>query len=142
MKRKYIYLLILAVVVCGGAAIVYKIWNKPFSDPLSGDAIRISATRLFADFSKNETDAQKKYVPQKLGDKKLEITGEIDDIGKNEDNETYYILKTGDENFGVKCIFDKGNEDEDAMEGNTIVVRGFCTGYNMDVIVNRCKVVK
>ena len=140
MKRKYIVLIVLAVVICIGGTVVYKIWNKPFSDPLRGDAIRVTAKQLFTDFSTNETEAQKKYVPQKFGDKKLEITGEINDIGKNEDNETYYILKTGDENFGVKCIMDKGNEG--AKVGDSIVIRGFCTGYNMDVIVNRCKVVK
>ena len=128
--------------LCIGAAVVYKVWNKPFNDPLNGDAIKISAKQLFADFNSNETEAQKKYVPQKLGDKKLEITGEISEIGKNEDNETYYLLKSGDDNFGVKCIVDKGSESESAKPGTAIVIRGFCTGYNMDVIVNRCKVVK
>jgi len=142
MKRKYIFLIVFAVAICIGAAVAYRVWNKTFSDPLSGDAISITARQLFTDFNNNETEAQKKYVPRKLGDKKLEISGEISEIGKNEDNETYYILKTGDANFGVKCIVDKGGESDNAKVGNSIVVRGFCTGYNMDVIVNRCKVVK
>ncbi len=142
MKRRSVFLLLFAAIIFIGAIFIYKIWNKPFKDPLSGDAIKVSATQLFADFSGNETEAQKKYVPQKLGDKKLEIAGEISEIGKNEDNEVYYILKTGDENFGVKCILDKGSESENAKVGNNITIRGFCTGYNMDVIVNRCKVVQ
>ena len=44
--------------------------------------------------------------------------------------------------FGVKCIMDKGEEIANANVGGNITVRGFCDGYNMDVIVNRCKPVK
>ncbi len=134
-------LLLFVLIICVSATVVYNVWNKPFKDPLSGDAIAVSASQLFNDFSTNEIEAQKKYVPQKLGDKKLEITGEIREIGKNEDNETYYMLKTDDENFGVKCIIDKGSESVNAKAGSKIIIRGFCAGYNMDVIVNRCKVV-
>lgn len=141
MKKKHIFLVFALLIIIGGVT-GYLVWNKPFKDPLSGDAVKITARQLFADFSANEMAAQKKYVPEKLGDKKLEITGEINEIGKNEDNETYYILKTDDENFGVKCILEKGDEIINAVKGNNVVLRGFCTGYNMDVIVNRCKVVK
>ena len=54
-----------------------------------------------------------------------------------------YNLKTSDEMFGVKCIMDKGNESRGMQrQVISITVRGFCDGYNMDVIVNRCKPVK
>jgi hypothetical protein len=96
---------------------------------------------LFNDFSTNEATAQKKYVPEKLGDKKVEVSGEIKEIGKNESGETFYMLKTTDEMFGVKCIMEKGKE-LNAKPGDNITVRGFCDGYNMDVIVNRCRLVK
>jgi hypothetical protein len=140
-KRSAVLISILIILVVGGV-IVYKIWNKPFNDPLEGDAIKITAIQLFNDFSTNEASAQKKYVPEKLGDKKVEITGEIKEIGKNEDGEIFYILKTPDEMFGVKCIMDKGEEIKNAKVGDAITIRGFCDGYNMDVIVNRCKAVK
>jgi hypothetical protein len=97
--------------------------------------------QLFNDFSINEASAQKKYVPEKLGNKKVEVTGEIKEMG-NENGETFYILKTTDEMFGVKCIMDKGEEVANAKVGDNITVRGFCDGYNMDVIVNRCKAIK
>ena len=72
----------------------------------------------------------------------LEVTGEVRDTGRNEDGEIYYILKTNDEMFGVKCILDKGFELPGTKPGDQVKIRGFCTGFNMDVIINRCKAVK
>lgn len=140
-KSSKIIIVLIAIMVIVGF-IGYKMWNKPFTDPLSGDAIKVTAVQLFNDFAANETAAQKKYVPIKVGDKTLQVTGAIREIGRNEGGEVFYTLKTTDEMFGVKCIMEIGEEVNDVKEGDNITVRGFCDGYNMDVIVNRCKVVK
>lgn len=140
-KRPIVLISIFIILIIAGVA-GYKIWNKPFKDPLQGDAIKVTAVQLFNDFSTNEVSAQKKYVPEEVGNKKVEITGQINAIGKNEDGEIFYTLKTSDEMFGVKCIMDKGEEISNAKVGDNIAVRGFCDGYNMDVIINRCKPVK
>lgn len=142
MSKRSLLLLSILIVIAIGGFVVYKIWNKPFKDPLQGDAIKVTSTQLFSDFSTDEAAAQKKYVPEKMGDKKVEVSGEITGIGINEDGETFYTLKTSDDMFSVKCIMDKGKEVTSAKVGDTITVRGFCDGYNMDVIVNRCKAVK
>lgn len=139
MKKRSVLLLSILVIMTVGAVVGYKMWNKPFKDPLQGDAVKVTAIQLFNDFSVNEAEAQKKYVPVKLGDKKVEVTGQISAIGKNESGETFYTLKTSDEIFGVRCIMDKGEKVQNAKVGDNITVRGFCDGYNMDVIVNRCK---
>lgn len=142
MSKRSVILLIILIIVCIGGFIGYKMWNKPFKDPLEGDAIKVTSTELFNDFSTNEAAAQKKYVPEKVGEKKVEISGEISEVGKNDAGETWYTLKTNDPMFGVKCIIDKGYEIAGTKAGDKITVRGFCDGYNMDVIVNRCKPVK
>ena len=142
MSRRSVLLISILIIIAVGGLVGYKMWNKPFKDPLEGDAIKVTAVQLFNDFSTNEVAAQKTYVPEKLGDKKVQVTGEITGIGKNDDGETFYTLKTSDEMFGVKCIMDKGQEIANAKTGDNITVRGFCDGYNMDVIVNRCKIVK
>jgi hypothetical protein len=142
MSKRSVLLIAILVILAIGGVVGYKMWNKPFKDPLEGNAIRVTAIQLFNDFSSNEAAAQKKYVPEKLGDKKVQVSGQIAEIGKNEDGETFYTLKTTDEMFGVKCIMDKGEEIANAKVGDSITVRGFCDGYNMDVIVNRCKPVK
>ena len=142
MSKKFAVLISILVILIIGAIVVYTIWNKPFKDPLKGEAIKVTAIQLFNDFNTNEASAQKKYVPEKLGDKKVEVSGEIKEKGKNEDGEFFYTLKTTDEMFGVKCLMDKGEEIVNAKAGDNITVRGFCDGYNMDVIINRCKPVK
>jgi hypothetical protein len=142
MSKRSVLLIAILVILAIGGVVAYKMWNKPFKDPLEGDAIKVTAIQLFNDFSTNEAVAQKKYVPEKLGDKKVQVTGEVTEIGKNNDGETFYALKTSDEMFVVKCIMDKGEEIANAKVGDSITVRGFCDGYNMDVIVNRCKPVK
>lgn len=142
MKKRSVLIIIILIILGAGSVIAYRMWNKPFKDPLQGDAIKVTAIQLFNDFSTNETEAQKKYVPAKLGDKKVEVTGQITDLGKNPDGEIFYTLKTSDEMFGVKCVMDNGEEIANAKVGDAITVRGFCDGYNMDVIVNRCKPVK
>jgi hypothetical protein len=139
MSKKFILLIAVFAILIIGAAVGFKIWNKPFQDPLKGDAINVTAIQLFNDFSTNEAAAQSKYVPQKVGEKKIQVSGEIKEIGKNEDGEVIYTLKTSDEMFGVKCIMDKSEQITSVKAGENITVRGFCDGYNMDVIVNRCK---
>jgi len=101
MSKRSVLLIAILVILAIGGVVGYKMWNKPFKDPLEGDAIKVAAVQLFNDFSTNEAVAQKKYVPEKLGDKKVEVTGQITDIGKNDDGETFYTLKTSDEMFGV-----------------------------------------
>ena len=142
MSKRSVIILAILIILGIGAFIVYKIWNKPFNDPLEGDAIKVTATQLFSDFSTNEAAAQKKYVSEKVDDKNLEVSGKIKETGKNADGETYYMLQTADEMFGVKCTMDKGFEIANAKDGDSVTVRGFCNGYNMDVSVNRCKAVK
>ena len=142
MRKRTAVLISILIILAVGGFIGYKIWNKPFTDPMQGEAIKVTAIQLFNDFSTDEVTAQKKYVPEKLGEKKVEVTGQIIETGKNADGEFFYTLKTSDEMFGVKCIMDKGEEMKNAKVGDAITVRGFCDGYNMDVIVNRCKQVK
>lgn len=142
MKRRSYFVLTLFSLFAVAALIGYKTWNKPFSDPLDGNAIKVNAIQLFSDFSTDEKAAQKKYVPQKVGEKIIEVSGEIQEVGKNADGENFYILKTSDETAGVKCIMNKGDEIVNAKAGNNITIRGFCDGYNLDVIVNRCKPVQ
>jgi hypothetical protein len=142
MNRKTLIQVSFALVLGVALLMSHLMWNKPFSDPLTGDAVKITAIRLFNDFSINEAAAQKEYATGKSGENKVEVTGVIKNIGKNDAGETYYILKTDDDMFGVKCIMQPGSEIANASVDDTITIRGFCDGFNMDVIVNRCKPVK
>ena len=142
MSRKKILGLVVIVIICIGAYCGWKMWNKPFKDPLAVNSQKVTATQLFHDFSTGEVEAQKKYVPDKVDGSAVEVYGEIKDTGQNTDGEKFYVLSAGEEMFGVKCIMDKGNLISNVRPGDNVTLRGFCTGYNMDVILNRCKQVK
>lgn len=142
MSKRSVVLIIILIILSVGGVVGYKIWNKPFNDPLEGEAINVTAIQLFNDFTSNEALAQKKYVPEKVGEKIVQVSGQVNETGKNESGETFYTLKTTDEMFGVKCTMDKGEEFKNAKVGDNITIRGFCDGYTTDVIVNRCKPVK
>lgn len=149
-KVKRNILLIVLLLGIAGAAIGYKIWNKPFTDALSGDAINITAEQLLTDFTKDEASARKKYVPESVGDKILEVTGEVKEASLNDAGENVYILKAGSEMSGIKCVMEKEKDVATAKAGDKIKIRGFCNGYLADemipdmaeVILNRCKIVK
>jgi hypothetical protein len=146
--KRYIFLTVLLVLVAG-VTIGYRMWNKPFKDALSGDAIVITAEQLLKDFSADEAKAREKYVPKSVGDKILEITGQVKEVGANAEGETFYILKAGGDMSGVKCIMEKQEGTTAVKAGQTVKIRGFCNGYLADeiipdvaeVIVNRCKLV-
>lgn len=141
MSKRSIWLIVLTICLIG-VFIGWKMWNKPFSDPLHGEAIKVTASQLFNDFNTNESNAQKIYVPEKVDNKVVEVSGIIKDSGRNTDGEQFYVLKSADEMFGVKCVMEKGYLLPNAKPGDNLCVRGFCTGYNLDVIVNRCRQVK
>ena len=84
----------IAVIIAAGALIGYKMWNQPFRDPAKGEAINVTAEKLFTDFNTDEAAARKQYVPETLGSKVVQVTGEVKEIGKNESGESYYYLKT------------------------------------------------
>ena len=142
MNKKRLIGLAIVIIVGISAYIVWTMWNKPFKDPLETDAVKVTSLQIFHDFSTNEGDAQKKYVPEKVDSRAVEVTGKIKDTGKNNDGEKYLVLDGGDEMFGVKCIMDKGKTTSNPKPGDKVCVRGFCTGYNMDVILNRCQEIK
>lgn len=138
MSRKRLVVLLILLMICIGGILGYKLWNKPFPG-LSKDALKVTAIQLFNDFNTDEKLAQSKYVPEKLDSKTLEVSGAIKDTGQNSDGEQYCILNGGDDTFGVKCIMEKGFMNDSLKPGDKVVFRGFCTGFNMDVILNRCQ---
>jgi hypothetical protein len=134
-------LIVIVVVVVAGGIIAYSKWNQSIHNPLRGDAIKVTAVQLFSDFSTNEAAAQKKYVPVTNDDKVVEVSGTVNTVGSNADGGTFYELKTDDPMFVVKCVLE-GKPESKVKAGEFVTVRGYCNGYNMDVIMNRCRVVK
>lgn len=134
MKRIIFLIAILAVIT--GAFIGFSQYNKKHKDLQKINAdYTLEASSLFAAFSTNETEANKKYLS-----KIVELSGKVTDIKSSDDAYQLY-LETDDPMFGIICdMEDQANENKIKI-GDEIKIRGICSGFLMDVALNRCVIV-
>lgn len=136
MKAKILIpgFLLLALVA---AAIAYYQYNKPHRDAAEEKpAFEITAADLFNEFSANEMAASDKYR-----DKVVLISGVVMDKSILPDSTVQVVLEVNDPIFGVKCSFQAPGPALTDI-GNAIILKGICSGFNADVELNRCVLVK
>lgn len=128
MKKIFIGLLILVAI---GGATYYYVMHKPHKSVADETAISISAQELFTAFSSNEQSANSKYL-----NKALEVSGVVLSIDENQDKQPYIMLQTDDMMYGIMCtLHDKKTT---VHKGDTIKVKGFCSGLVGDVKLTDC----
>ncbi len=132
MKKIAIVLLGLAVI--GGIA-GYLLWNKPHQDVSATKAdVVFTADHLLKAFESNEEAANKKYL-----DKIIKVNGVIRNVEKNDAGEISVILATDNDMSSVICNFDPDFRDIQKLnQGKEVVIKGLCSGYLMDVVLDRC----
>jgi hypothetical protein len=135
---KKILLAVLVIALLGGGYAWY-LYNKPVAD--TGDldaALTVTADQLFSDFESNETDANKKY----LG-KIIRVNGTVKDVSIGDGGELNLVMNSGNDMFGVNCGLSKGQETayKDYQVGDSISIKGECTGLSLDVVMTRCVIV-
>ena len=130
--------IIIAVFLVGLASfgIGMYFWNKPVASlDRSSPDVSVPASKLMDDFETDEDSANDIY----LG-KVVEVSGVLKEV-KGGDNGTQVVLETESMLGGVTCSFAKGEvtpEDLAGSIGKSIRIKGECTGYLMDVILERC----
>jgi hypothetical protein len=97
----------------------------------------ITATQLQKEFEDNETTASAKYT-----NKIIEVTGKIVSIKPADNNVTNITLATGSDFSSVICTFPAIADPSKLLQGSEITLRGECSGYLMDVLLNNCAVIK
>jgi hypothetical protein len=99
--------------------------------------MEINASELLKKFTDDETSANVSFL-----DKVIIVEGLIENI--SEDSATISVyLKNPDDIAGIQCGFDKEAIDKSTLkQGDKIRVKGKCTGYLMDVVLNKCAVEK
>lgn len=136
MKKVILVILLLAV----ASGIGYYIYNKPPEGVANKKAdYSLSPSELLAEFQKDEEAANAKY----LG-KVVELKGAILEIVPGEDMEMQLILDTGDIMSRVSCVMDEEYNtflERKLKSGDTVTIKGFCTGMTMDVVIDRCVIV-
>jgi hypothetical protein len=137
MKTKKIGIAVLILLLIA-AFVAYNTYNKPHVNvgETSSD-ITITAAEILNDFTSDETSANAIYL-----EKIIEVTGVISDI-KVERKKGIITLKTNDD-FGsvLGHLSDEATNNISTLKiGQTITLKGICTGYLMDVILVKCEII-
>jgi hypothetical protein len=130
MKKRVYILALLALLICSALILFYYRWNKPHQNVAVIAGIKIDAADLFREFSETEKTATAKY-----NGKVLEISGVVSGISVNQEGNTIVQLQTDDPMFGINCTMEK---NEKLKEGETVTLKGICSGFTTDVIIIRC----
>jgi len=93
----------------------------------------ISATNLQKEFEDDETGASAKFV-----NKVVEVTGIISSVKPTENNGISVTLLTGSDFSSVICTFTVVKDAEMLKQGKEITIRGECSGFLLDVLLNNC----
>jgi hypothetical protein len=97
----------------------------------------ITAVDLQKAFEDNETSATAKYV-----NKILEIEGEVESVKTGEANVLSVTIKSSSDLSSVICTFPAVTDPAKFTAGSRVTVRGECSGFLMDVLMNNCVKVK
>lgn len=129
-------LFILAVIAILGALGGYWYINRPVPglEKLNTE-VRVDAAELNRAFASDESKANSLY----LG-KVIEVTGEVKEIDEQE-NSKYIILKSDELLSSVRCELDPRYNDTEVSVGETLSLKGKCSGYLMDVELDNCIIV-
>jgi hypothetical protein len=96
----------------------------------------ITAITLQKEFEDNEAAASAKYIK-----KILEVSGYISSVTQADSNNVNIALKSGNDLSSVICTFALADHSK-FKAGDEITIRGECSGFLMDVLLNNCAIVQ
>jgi hypothetical protein len=126
LKKWFFAALLLAAVA---ATAGYYYLNKPHRSVADETATLVSADSLFMAFATDEASANARYL-----NAVLRVEGVIKSVERNTENKQVVVLDAGDPMFGVNCTLEK---EAEVKEGQTVVIKGICTGYLADVVITQ-----
>jgi hypothetical protein len=138
--KTYIKILLGVVMFIGLAAILAALYmyNLKHTDMAKAkpDFI-ITATALLKEFEDNEAAASAKYI-----NKIVELTGTVATVKPAENNIVNISLVTESDLSSVICTFAAISDPSSVKTGDVITLRGECSGFLMDVLLNNCAILK
>ncbi len=97
----------------------------------------VTASVLEKAFEHNETAASKKYI-----NKIIEVTGTVASVKPAGNNVLTISLATGSDLSAVICTFTAVTDTSKFRTGDKINLRGECSGFLMDVLLNNCALIQ
>ncbi len=137
MNRIFKFLLIALLILAIFSAVGYfSFMNAPKASVKAKKTFStIAATELFQQFEADETASNTKYIG-----KTLEVTGTVGDITEDENGAPVILMEAGEDGFGgVLCTLEGSQKEKaDALKlGQTLKIKGVCTGMLMEVVINK-----
>ena len=128
---------LILVLVAGGILAALYLYNMQGKDlqKVKPDFI-LSASELQGAFEADEAAASSNYI-----NKIIEVSGEIESVKEGENQTLVVTLKTENPVSAVSCTFQTASGKPEFSEGDYISLRGQCSGFLMDVIMNNCTLV-
>ncbi len=134
-KIRYILVFLVLAFIAAAAAWVYTFRKSDTNVASDKTEVTIGASELLRAYEMNEDSATLKYY-----DKVILVTGTVSSVSKDTSGFSVY-LKEKDAISGVLCRFDiSGYDSSRVIPGAQIRVKGICSGYLMDVQMNRCSI--
>ncbi|MDP5105891.1 MAG: OB-fold putative lipoprotein [Polaribacter sp.] len=134
IKKIIIFMLVLGS-IC--AFFAYKMYHKPHVNVAASKSdISLSADKILTDFTSDENAANAVYL-----EKIIEVNGIISDV-KIENEKGIITLKTNDDFGSVLChLSENATKEMNTLKtGQSIRLKGICTGFLMDVILVKCEI--
>jgi hypothetical protein len=128
---------LIAVVICA-FYFGYQYFKSPDEMQDMVADLSVNAYKIVSDYSQNELQSDSIY----LG-KIIDINGMVAQVkSAGKDGLTIYFEPF--ESMGSLAVLmsDKSADDKYPIQGDSILVRAFCTGYLMDVMCNRGVIIK
>jgi hypothetical protein len=135
MKNKFRYIIVFIALALLAAIVAWRYtFRKTESSVASQKAdYTLEVSDLLEAFERNETEANALYL-----DKVLLVSGNVASVSSDSLGFSVY-LKQGETLSGVICSFDKEAIDTSRIKiGSSLSIKGQCTGYLMDVVLNKC----
>lgn len=127
--------IITLLIILGTSIVLYKIYNKPHIDiAVTEPDLSLDAEFITNEFISDENKANEEYL-----DQIIEIKGIIKRISYERGKTIISLGK--EEMFGnVNChmLPEENLELQNLKVGQTVTLKGICTGYLLNVILVRC----
>ena len=113
-----------------GAVIAYSMYHQPARSVADEKALALNARELAAAYELDEAGANKKYLGNAV-----QVSGTVSEVSVNQQNKPVIVL-SGTGMSGVQCSLLK--EIAGIKKGDAVTIKGFCSGYLTDVVLDRC----
>jgi CxxC motif-containing protein len=135
MKKKTLRTIGLLCLLCIAiiAVIAYREYYRPHRSVETETAVTVTAKQLAAEYEKDETASNKKYLGRAV-----QVNGTVSEVSVNQQKKAVIFL-TGSDMSGVQCSLLE--EVPGIKKGDMVIIKGFCTGFLTDVIIDRCVMV-